>query len=122
MKRSDHRILTTHVGSIIRPQELLERAAAAKKNPADRPAYDALVQKSIAEVVKKQAKAGIDVVNDGEHGKTSWANYALSRLSGFEPRPGQMAPPVWIGRERIRFKEFMEKEFPRAVQGSPLDA
>ena len=69
MKRSENRILTTHVGSIIRPQKLLDLAAAARKSPAAQGAYDEGTQASIAEVVKKQAAAGIDIINDGEHGK-----------------------------------------------------
>jgi 5-methyltetrahydropteroyltriglutamate--homocysteine methyltransferase len=122
MKRSEHRILTTHVGSIIRPKRLLDLAAAARNNPAEQRAYDEGMKTSIAEVVKKQAEAGIDIVNDGEHGKTSWANYALSRMSGFEHRPNQMQPAVWLGRERVRFAEFMAAEFPRGAIGSPADA
>jgi 5-methyltetrahydropteroyltriglutamate--homocysteine methyltransferase len=122
MKRSDNRILTTHVGSLIRPQELLDRAAQANAGAAGKSAYEASLKTWVADVVKRQADAGIDVVNDGEYGKSSWANYALSRMTGFEPRPGKMAPAVWLGRERIKFADFMAKEFPRGVSGSPLDA
>jgi 5-methyltetrahydropteroyltriglutamate--homocysteine methyltransferase len=63
-------------------------------------------------------EAGLDVVNDGEYGKSSWANYSLERLTGFEPRPDTRYPAVWLGRDRIRFREFMAKEFPRAITGS----
>ena len=122
MKRSDTRIRTTHVGSIIRPPELLTLAAKANKNAADKKAFDDATRSSIADVVKKQIAAGIDIINDGEHGKSSWANYALTRMSGFEHRPNEMRPAVWLGRERIRFKDFMAKEFPRGVTGSPTDA
>jgi 5-methyltetrahydropteroyltriglutamate--homocysteine methyltransferase len=122
MKRSDSRILTTHVGSLIRPQELLDRAAQANAGAAGKSAYEASLKTWVADVVKRQADAGVDVVNDGEYGKSSWANYALSRMTGFEPRPGKMAPAVWLGRERIKFADFMAKEFPRGVSGSPLDA
>jgi 5-methyltetrahydropteroyltriglutamate--homocysteine methyltransferase len=122
MKRSTNRILTTHVGSIIRPQELIDRAAAANKSAASQHAYEDYLRQATADVVKRQAAAGVDIVNDGEYGKSSWANYALSRMTGFEPRPGQMAPATWLGRDRIRFAEFMAKEFPRGTTGSPLDA
>jgi 5-methyltetrahydropteroyltriglutamate--homocysteine methyltransferase len=122
MKRSDTRIRTTHVGSIIRPPELLTLAAKADNSAADRKAFDEATRNSIADVVRKQIAAGIDIINDGEHGKSSWANYALTRMSGFEHRPNEMRPAVWLGRERIRFKEFMAKEFPRGVTGSPTDA
>ena len=63
---------------------------------------------SVAEVVRQQAQAGIDIVNDGEFGKsTSWSLYALKRLSGFELRPIQPgADPFARGADRERFKEF----------------
>jgi len=121
MKRSDKRILTTHVGSIIRPQELIEKASASTKSAADLKAYEAYLLKATADVVKRQAEAGIDVVNDGEYGKSSWANYALTRMTGFTTRPDQKVMPYWLGRDRVRFAEFMAKEFPRAISGSPLD-
>ena len=73
----------------------------------------------MAEVVSRQAKAGIDVVNDGEFGKSGWANYSLERLSGFEPRPDKLYPALWLGRDRIRFADFMAAEFPRGTVGTP---
>jgi 5-methyltetrahydropteroyltriglutamate--homocysteine methyltransferase len=120
MIRSVDRILTTHVGSIVRPQALLEFSAAARDEPGGE--YEAELQASVTEVVRKQAIAGLDIVNDGEFGKSSWSNYVLGRLSGFEPRPGRFAPATWLGRDRVRFAEFMAEEFPRGVQGSPADA
>ncbi len=54
-------------------------------------------------------KAGIDIVNDGEFGKSGWANYILERMSGFEPRPNKLYEAVWLGRDRIRFAEFMKR-------------
>lgn len=122
MKRSDERILTTHVGSLIRPQDLLELGAKAQQDAAARPAYAAALKQATAQVVKRQAEAGIDIVNDGEYGKSSWANYALERMTGFEHRPGQRHEAVWLGRDRFRFAEFMKTDFPRGVEGSPLDA
>ena len=122
MKRSDERILTTHVGSLVRPPELLQLAAAAKQWPAEQQKYADALQAATLAVVKRQVEAGIDIVNDGEYGKSSWANYVLSRMTGFEPRPNSRYPAVWLGRDRFRFKEFMEKEFPRAVTGTAGDA
>ena len=118
MKRSEDRILTTHVGSLIRPPELLELSAGAKDG-AGRQRYEDHLKQSVAAIVRMQAKAGIDVVNDGEFGKSGWANYALGRVSGFEERPKEMYPAVWLGRDRIRFADFMAKEFPRGVTGTP---
>jgi 5-methyltetrahydropteroyltriglutamate--homocysteine methyltransferase len=121
VKRSDERILTTHVGSLIRPKELLDLGKKAR-DAASRQAYQRALKEATARVVRKQAEAGIDIVNDGEYGKSSWANYALERMTGFEHRPGQRHEAVWLGRDRFRFAEFMKTDFPRGVEGSPLDA
>jgi 5-methyltetrahydropteroyltriglutamate--homocysteine methyltransferase len=109
MKRSTSRILTTHVGSLIRPARLLEFVRARKNGQAvDEQAYDKCLKDSVAEVVQQQTRAGVDIVNDGEFGKsTSWSLYALQRLSGFEMRPIQPgADPFATGADRKRFKEF----------------
>jgi 5-methyltetrahydropteroyltriglutamate--homocysteine methyltransferase len=110
MKRSDSRILTTHVGSLIRPQPLQEflRARQAGK-PYDKLAYEKCLTESVAGVVRQQAQAGIDVVSDGEFGKSiSWSQYALERLSGFERRPikHDAANPFKRGADREHFPEF----------------
>ncbi len=108
MKRSTERILTTHVGSLIRPPELLEfyRAKHAGK-PYDEVAYAACLKQSVAAVVRKQAEIGIDVVSDGEFGKAiSWSQYVLERLSGFERRPFKAGNPFTRGLDRARFAEF----------------
>lgn len=115
MKRSDKRILTTHVGSLIRPKHLLE----AGRDRAHRPVYQKTLANAVADVVSQQAKTGIDIVNDGEFGKSGWANYVLERMSGFEPRPDKLYEAVWLGRDRFRFAEFMAAEFPRGVTGTP---
>src|SRR6185312_11860418 len=88
MKRSTDRILTTHVGSLIRPAPLQEILRARQSGKADEAAYDASLKESVAWVVRRQTEAGIDIVDDGEFGKNiSWSQYALERLSGFERRP-----------------------------------
>jgi 5-methyltetrahydropteroyltriglutamate--homocysteine methyltransferase len=119
VKRSEDRILTTHVGSLVRPPELLEAAAAAKEKPQTQQAYLNAVRRATVDVVKRQVDAGVDVINDGEYGKSSWANYVLARLSGFEPRPDKLFEAVWLGRDRFRFHEFLQKEFPRGATGIP---
>jgi 5-methyltetrahydropteroyltriglutamate--homocysteine methyltransferase len=112
MKRSDDRILTTHVGSLIRPKALLDTAR-------EEAAHDRALTPAVAEIVAQQAEAGIDIVNDGEFGKSGWANYILERTTGFEPRPGTFYPADWLGRDRARFNEFMAEQFPRGVTGTP---
>lgn len=109
MKRSSARILTTHVGSLIRPPRLLDLVRARERgDAAGAQAYDQCLKDSVAEVVRRQAQAGIDIVNDGEFGKsTSWSLYALKRVSGFEMRPIQAgANPFARGADRERFKDF----------------
>jgi len=109
MKRSADRILTTHVGSLIRPPALQEflRAKQAGK-PFDQKAYDTCLTDSVADIVRHQAEIGIDVVSDGEFGKSiSWSQYVLERLSGFERRPiARGANPFKRGADRERFAEF----------------
>ena len=110
MKRSSNRILTTHVGSLIRPQSLQEflRSKQAGK-PYDENAYQECLTTSVADVVRDQARAGIDVVSDGEFGKSiSWAQYARERLSGFERRPIKQdaTNPFKRGADRTKFAEF----------------
>ena len=109
MKRSTDRILTTHVGSLIRPDPLLAflRLKQARK-PFDEAAYQTCLTASVAETVRRQAETGIDVVSDGEFGKSiSWSQYVLERLSGFERRPiKDGADPFARGVDRERFPEF----------------
>jgi 5-methyltetrahydropteroyltriglutamate--homocysteine methyltransferase len=109
MKRSIDRILTTHVGSLIRPQALQEFMRAKQGGQAyDQAAYEACLEGSIADVVGRQAEIGIDVISDGEFGKAiSWNQYVVERLSGFELRAiPQGHRPGTPGADRTRFKEF----------------
>jgi 5-methyltetrahydropteroyltriglutamate--homocysteine methyltransferase len=109
MQRSTDRILTSHVGSLIRPPELIAFLRAQQEHrPVDQAAFAQCLKESVANVVRQQAAAGIDVVDDGEFGKTiSWSQYALERLSGFERRPlAGGTNPFARGADRTRFAEF----------------
>ena len=108
MRRSTERILTTHVGSLIRPDPLLPFIRAKQNGqPYDEQAYADCLTRSVQEIVEKQAAAGIDVPSDGEFGKSiSWSQYALERLSGFERRPLRDAASIARGADRARFAEF----------------
>ncbi len=109
MKRSTDRILTTHVGSLIRPPELLEFLSAKRdRRPVDEGAYARCLQDTVAGIVRRQAEAGVDVPSDGEFGKSiSWSQYLLERMSGFERRPvAPGANPFARGADRTRFAEF----------------
>ena len=107
MKISTNRILTTHVGSLIRPPELLAFVAQRHKGQAlDKAAYARVLADSVAGIVQEQAAHGVDVVSDGECGKMiSWSQYVLERMSGFEKRPSA-DDPYAKGADRERFAEF----------------
>ena len=125
MKRSSDRILTTHVGSLIRPQPLQAflRAKQAGK-PFDANAYETCLTESVAAIVRRQAEAGIDVISDGEFGKSiSWSQYALERLSGFERRPVKPgANPFQRGADRERFAEFYAELDAREEVATRMDS
>jgi 5-methyltetrahydropteroyltriglutamate--homocysteine methyltransferase len=89
MTHSTDRILTTHVGSLVRPPELVSLLRAREDGEAvDDQTFAECLRRSVAEVVQQQADAGIDIVSDGEFGKSvSWSRYILERLDGFEDRP-----------------------------------
>ena len=86
MERStSDRFLTTHTGSLARAPELRELLANKDAGlPYDRPGFDALVSTEVQRVVHEQAAVGLDIINDGEQGKSSFVAYRLERLSGFE--------------------------------------
>jgi 5-methyltetrahydropteroyltriglutamate--homocysteine methyltransferase len=93
MKRSSERILTTHTGSLPRPDDLLtmlQRKESAE--PFDQSALAVRVKSSVAEIVRKQVDVGLDIVNDGEMGKPSYSTYVKDRLSGFDS--GERSTPL----------------------------
>ena len=106
MRRSTERVLTTHTGSLPRPPDLLALLQAREDGrPIDEEAFAARVASAVAEVVRRQVAAGIDVVSDGELGKPSFATYVTHRLDGFggeNPEPRVFADwesfPGWAGQ------------------------
>ena len=116
MRRSEDRILTTHVGALPRPQEL-GQAVLAKTAGRD---YDEAqlaesMNAAVAAVVQEQLDAGIDVINDGEYGKTNWTSYIGGRLGGYEHGEPQSSDVVGsgtqagiVGRDRRAFEEFYQ--------------
>ena len=105
VRRSSERILTTHVGSLIRPPELLDAMRARDRDPAR---WNATVSTAVRDVVQRQRDAGIDIVDDGEYSKTGFTAYVTDRLEGFEfrpPPPGQSAM-LNRGRDRRAFADF----------------
>ncbi|MBI3327898.1 MAG: cobalamin-independent methionine synthase II family protein [Nitrospinae bacterium] len=85
MKRSTERILTTHTGSLPRPVDLTTTLEAMDAGTAPEPqAFESRVRSAVAEVVRKQVEAGVDIINDGEQGKVGYSTYVRYRLTGFE--------------------------------------
>ena len=123
MHRSETRFLTTHTGSLIRPDTLVKEPAP-DADAATRAEYEGALEAAVADVVARQAEVGLDVVNDGEFGKSSWSGYVLERISGFEIRQDQLKPLDWLGRDRERFKDFFtdNPEMPFALTGAPTQA
>jgi len=81
MKRSTDRILTTHVGSLARPDALVPILKARDRGqPYDRETYAKLVRDAVADAVRRQTAAGVDVVTDGEQGKASFFGYIVERF------------------------------------------
>ena len=120
MQRSENSFLTTHTGSLIRPDALVDEPAP-DADLATRGAYERDLTAAVAGVVARQSDIGLSIVNDGEFGKSSWAAYALGRVTGFEVRADQVVPLNWLGRDRERFREFFtdNPDMPGALTGAP---
>jgi 5-methyltetrahydropteroyltriglutamate--homocysteine methyltransferase len=104
MKRSTERILTTHVGSLARPDALVPLLRAKDRaQPYDREAYAKLVRDAVADVVRRQGEAGVDVVTDGEQSKASFYGYVVERFEGFSRKP---APPSQAGNVRGASRDY----------------
>lgn len=109
MKMSTDRILTTHVGSLPRPDDLFELMLARMDGkPVDEKAYAERVRTAVADSVRQQVDAGLDVVNDGEMGKPSFITYASSRLDGLTTAEGTRPSPFSNTRETRDFPEYYQ--------------
>ena len=108
MRRSTERILTTHVGSLPRPADLLAMVEARQQGkPVDEQAHAFRLRAAVNEIVRKQIELGIDVVDDGELGKPSFVSYVNERLAGFEIDGQAPRQSPWAGsREAKSFPEF----------------
>jgi len=96
MKRSTDRILTTHTGSLPRPADLTTMLEALDTGASiDPAAFEARVRRAVAEVVRAQVDAGVDVVNDGEQGKVGYSTYVRHRLTGFDGQSGAGRRADW---------------------------
>jgi 5-methyltetrahydropteroyltriglutamate--homocysteine methyltransferase len=95
MKLSSDRILTTHVGSLPRPQDVVDFLFAQDRgDPYDRTEFEDAMRRGVTDAVRRQTEAGIDIVSDGEMSKISYATYIRHRLTGFEPGNVPRATPA----------------------------
>jgi 5-methyltetrahydropteroyltriglutamate--homocysteine methyltransferase len=109
-----NRIMTTHVGSLIRPPKLIDILQQMEnRQPVDPGVYARTLRESVDEIVRQQAEAGVDIVSDGEFGKgRNWAFYVHARLAGMQTRPmtaEEAKDPlasVGGGRDREAFPEY----------------
>jgi 5-methyltetrahydropteroyltriglutamate--homocysteine methyltransferase len=112
---SDRRILTTHVGSLPRPQSVVDQVFAEDRGePVDRAVYDQVIAEAVAAVVRQQADCGVDFVSDGEMSKIGYATYIRHRLSGFELGPVPRATPADLDAyPRFRDRQAAEGTAPK---------
>ena len=107
MKRSIERFLTTHTGSLPRPEDLVRTMFAKEESvPVDPVALKVRIRSAVAAIVEKQIEAGIDIVNDGEMSKPSYATYIKDRLDGFG---GESHPLIY--QDLVDFPEFARRVF-----------
>jgi 5-methyltetrahydropteroyltriglutamate--homocysteine methyltransferase len=112
-------IRTTHVGSLPRPRALLDlMKAEADGIGIDRDSYEKELRNAVAECVRRQADAGIDILTDGEQSKPGFFSYVRDRLEGFEPRPHQRSEK--FAAEVAAFPEYYEQYFKRAMLGGSV--
>src|SRR5262252_5980551 len=118
-QQNTDRILTTHVGSLPRPKDLLYVMKARLAGEAyDQAAYDARVRQAVAECVRRQVETGIDIVADGEQSKPGFFVYVRERLDGFERRPHR--PTNMFAAERAAFPEYYKQYFKHAMFGGAV--
>ncbi len=112
MKFSTDRILTTHAGALPQPDDLKQmHTAKINGQPIDEAAFAQRVRQSVAEVVKKQLACGLDIINDGEIGKSNFSRYARERLSGFIERQAKPEDHVSsiFARDMVEFGDYFRR-------------
>jgi 5-methyltetrahydropteroyltriglutamate--homocysteine methyltransferase len=114
VNRSTDRILTTHVGSLVRPRDIIEGMKARSLGASyDSAGLAAAIERGVADVVRRQVEMGIDIPNDGEYARLGYTSYINERLSGLEPRDLEADEDVWRGMgvsaERQQFADFFRQ-------------
>lgn len=119
IQQNTDRIQTTHIGSLPRPHALLDMMKAKYSGQSyDEAAFEAALKKSVADVVRKQAECGIDIVTDGEFSKPGFFTYIQERLDGYEARPG--GKMTIFQKEVEAFPEYYADYFKRAIMGGAI--
>ena len=114
------RILTTHVGSLPRPREVVELVFAEDRGePVDRDTYDRVIGEAVRDRVQHQVDAGIDLVSDGEMSKIGYATYIRHRLSGYELGDVPRATPADLDAYP-HFRDRLAQRAARAVPAADL--
>jgi 5-methyltetrahydropteroyltriglutamate--homocysteine methyltransferase len=119
MKHSTDRILTTHVGSLVRPPEVVEIMRGREPGQPFTDAERAVLKRAVADIVQMEAECGVDIPSDGELSKSSFSGYVTDRLSGFEARPGERSL-LARSRDRARFTEAyaeLDQPLPSGAMG-----
>lgn len=111
MTCESNRILTTHVGSLPRPTDLLDMIRTrAREQPIDEPAFATRLREAVRDIVRNQADLGIDIVDDGEFSKSSFVTYARNRLTGLKYKGDERQSPWLRSREMASFPEFYKSQ------------
>ncbi len=119
LQQNTDRIMTTHVGSLPRPHDLLDMMKARIEGRAyNEDAYHDRVRTAVAECVRRQSESGIDIVCDGEQSKSGFFTYVRERLDGFEERP-QLLREMFAA-EVAAFPEYYEQYFRTAMLGGAV--
>jgi 5-methyltetrahydropteroyltriglutamate--homocysteine methyltransferase len=122
MKRSTERILTTHTGSLPRPDDLTAMLEALDAGtPPDAAAFDARVRRAVDDIVREQLAAGVDVVNDGEQGKVGYSTYVRHRLTGFGGRNVLPARSDWADFPKAAARAERRSAVARPTCNGPID-
>jgi 5-methyltetrahydropteroyltriglutamate--homocysteine methyltransferase len=122
MKRSSERILTTHTGSLPRPDDLTAMLEALDAGtPPDPAAFDARVRRAVEDVVREQLAAGVDVVNDGEQGKVGYSTYVRHRLTGFGGRNVLPARSDWADFPKAAARAERRSTVARPTCDGPIE-
>ena len=122
MKRSTDRILTTHTGSLPRPADLTGMLEALDTGAGPDPdAFDARVRRAVADIVRLQVDAGVDVVSDGEQGKVGYSTYVRHRLTGFDGQSGAAKRADWADFPEAAARAERRAAIMRPACNGPID-